>query len=71
MLTLDCYEKTKFLEYQITKAIKENEQGRSVEKIRRELGINRDTFYRWPKKYSGLEVSHLKRLNVLRMEIGS
>ena len=63
--------KTKFTEYQITKAIKENEQGRSVEKIRRELGIDLDTFYWWPKKYSGLEASHLRRLNVFGMEIGS
>ncbi|MFN4085939.1 MAG: transposase [Spirosomataceae bacterium] len=60
--------KTKFTEHQIIKAIKENEQGRSVEEISRELGINRVTFYGWRKKYSGMEASHLKRLKELEDE---
>ena len=43
--------KSKFTESQIIKAIKENEAGRSVEEISRELGINKGTFYNWRKKY--------------------
>lgn len=60
--------KTKFTESQIIKALKENEAGRSVEEISRELGINKGTFYNWRKKYGGMEVSHLKRLKELEAE---
>lgn len=51
--------KSKFSESQIIKALKENEAGRSVEVISRELGINKGTFYAWRKKYGGMELSHL------------
>lgn len=43
--------KTRFTERQIITAIKANEQGRKVEDISRELGINPGTFYNWRKKY--------------------
>ena len=59
---------SKFTESQIIKALKENESGRSVEEISRELGINKGTFYNWLKKYGGMEVSHLKRLKELEDE---
>lgn len=60
--------KSKFTESQIVKALKENESGRSVEDISRELGINKGTFYNWRKRYGGMEVSHLKRLKELESE---
>jgi putative transposase len=60
--------KSKFTESQIIKALKENEGGRSVEEISRELGVNKGTFYNWRKRYSGMEVSHLKRLKELESE---
>ncbi len=60
--------KSKFTESQIIKALKENEAGRSVEEISRDLGINKGTFYNWRKKYGGMEVSHLKRLKELEAE---
>ena len=60
--------KSKFSESQIIKALKQNEAGRSVEEISRELGINNGTFYNWRKKYGGMEVSHLKRLKELEAE---
>jgi len=60
--------KSKFTESQIIRALKENEAGRSVEEISRELGINKGTFYNWRKKYGGMEVSHLKRLKELEAE---
>lgn len=59
---------SKFTESQIIKALKENEGGRSVEEISRELKINKGTFYNWRKKYGGMEVSHLKRLKELEDE---
>ena len=60
--------KSKFSETQIIKALKENEAGRKVEDISRELGISTGTFYQWRKKYSGMEASHLKRLKELESE---
>lgn len=60
--------KTKFTESQIIKALKENEQGRSVPEIARELGIDKSAFYYWRNKYGGMETSHLKRLRELEEE---
>ena len=60
--------KTKFTEIQIVKAIKEAESGRSVADISRELGINPQTFYKWKKKYSGMDGDQLKRLKELEEE---
>lgn len=60
--------KSKFTESQIIKAIKENEAGRKVEEISRELGINPGTFYNWRKKYGGMEVSQLKEMKELQQE---
>ena len=60
--------KSKFSKSQIIKALKENEAGRSVEEISRELGINKGTFYNWRNRYGGMEVSHLKRLKELEAE---
>jgi putative transposase len=60
--------RSKFSESQIIKALKENESGRSVEEISRELGVSVGTFYSWRKKYGGMEVSHMKRLKELEAE---
>ena len=60
--------KSKFTESQIIKSLKENEGGRSVEDISRELGISKGTFYTWRKRYGGMEVHHVKELKELREE---
>jgi len=60
--------KSKFSESKIIKSLKENEGGRSVEEISRELGISKGTFYSWRKQYGGMEVRHLKELKELRDE---
>jgi putative transposase len=60
--------KSKFTESQIVKAIKENEAGRSVDDLCRELGIAKGTFYNWRKKYAGMEAQDLKRLKELEAE---
>jgi len=60
--------KSKFTESQIIKAIKEIEGGRTVDEVARELKVSKGTIYTWRKKYSGMEVSHLKRLKELEEE---
>ena len=60
--------KSKFTESQIIKAIKENESGRSVDEISRELGISNGTFYAWRNKYAGMVAQQLKRLKELEEE---
>ena len=59
---------TRFTESQIIKALKENEQGRKVEDLCRELGVHKGTFYNWRKKYSGMDASQLKELKELKEE---
>ena len=49
--------KARFTESQIIKIIKEYESG-----------ISKATLYNWRKKYSGMEVSQLKRLKELEAE---
>lgn len=60
--------KTRFTESQILRSLKENESGRSVEDISRELGIHKGTFYNWRKQYSGMDASQLKELKELKSE---
>lgn len=60
--------KTKFTEAQIVKALKEAEAGRPVSEVSRELGINKQTFYNWKKKYSGMNGDQLRRLKELEDE---
>ncbi len=60
--------KTIFTESQILKALKENQQGRSVSDVSRELGIEKSTFYYWKKKYGVMELHQLSRLKELEDE---
>lgn len=60
--------KSKFTEAQIVFAIKQSEQGVTVEEICRKMGISEATFYNWKKKYGGLGVSELRELWMLKDE---
>ena len=60
--------KQRFTESQIVQAIKEYEGGKKAEAICRDLGITRNTFYNWKKKYSGLDGDQLRRLKELEEE---
>jgi putative transposase len=59
---------SKFSESQIIMALKENEQGRALGDVSRELGIDKSTFYYWRKKHVGMEQQQLKRLKELEEE---
>jgi putative transposase len=60
--------KSKFSPNQIAQILKEFEEGKSVEELSREHGINRATFYQWRKRYGGMEASELKRVKELEEE---
>lgn len=59
---------SRFSEEQIINVIKEAAGGIAVSEICRKHGISSWTFYRWRKRYSGLEVSEAKRLRELEAE---
>lgn len=60
--------KARFTEEQILKVLKEYQTGKKVTDISREYGISDVTFYNWKSKYSGVELSELKRLRDLESE---
>lgn len=62
--------KKRFSEEQIHKVLKESESGVSILDICRKYGISGNTFYRWRSKYSGMELSDLKRMKALEKENG-
>ena len=60
--------KSNFTETQIVNALKEYEAGKSTKDLCRELGISHATFYKWNKKYGGMESQDLKKLKELEEE---
>ncbi|MDB5119036.1 MAG: transposase [Sphingobacteriales bacterium] len=60
--------KSTFSPEQISKILKEFDQGKSTEQISREHGVSKATFYKWRQRYGGLEASELKRLKELEEE---
>lgn len=61
--------KSKFTEVQIVAILAQYEQGIKVTDICREHGISQATFYQWQRKYSGMDVSDLKRLKEMEQEL--
>lgn len=60
--------KSRFPETQIVAALKEFDAGKPAADICRALGINKQTFYNWKNKYSGMEAQDLRRLKELEEE---
>ncbi len=60
--------KSRFTDEQIAFALKQAETGASVTEVCRKMGISEATFYNWKRKFGGLGVSELRRLNQLEEE---
>jgi putative transposase len=55
---------------QIVAIVKQAEMGMSVAELIRRVGISEQTFYRWKKQYSNLEVDQVRQLKQLQDENG-
>ena len=55
-------------ESEMVKALKELESGVSVKVVARNHRVTRATLYNWKSKYSGMDVSQVKRLKELEEE---
>jgi putative transposase len=60
--------RSRFSESQIVTILKEAESGGPLEELSRQHGFSKATFYKWKAKYSGMDVSTLKRLRELEEE---
>lgn len=60
--------KSRYIEEQISYALKQAETGTSVAEVIRRMGISEQTFYRWKELYAGLGVGELRRLKLLEEE---
>jgi putative transposase len=58
---------SRFSEEQIVTALKLAESS-SIDEVCRKLGVTRTTFYRWKKKYGGMDVNDARRLKQLEDE---
>lgn len=55
---------------QMVAVLKQGEVGVPVVEVRRRVGITEQTFYRWKKKYVGLEIDQVRQLRQLQEENG-
>jgi putative transposase len=57
--------KSKFTERQVIAILNEHARGKKAAVVCRDHGISKPTFYQWKSKYSGMDVSQLKRVKEL------
>ena len=60
--------RSRFTEEQIIGILREADAGAQVRELVRRHGITETTFYRWRKKYGGMDVAEARRLKQLEDE---
>ena len=60
--------KSRFTPEQIIGILQEVEAGATTAEVCRRYGVHEVTFYRWRRKYGGLQVSDAQRLKALEEE---
>ena len=60
--------KKRFAAEQIVAILKQAELGIPIVELIRQVGVSEQTFYRWKKKYRGLEVDQVRQLKQMREE---
>ncbi|OFZ83159.1 MAG: transposase [Bdellovibrionales bacterium RIFOXYD1_FULL_53_11] len=58
----------RFTEEQIIQVLKEGAAGMPVKELCRKYGVSDATIYKWKAKFSGMEVSDVRRLRALEDE---
>lgn len=58
----------KYTDEQILAIVQEHQGGVTAKEVIRRHGISLDTFYRWKRKYSGVDKGELQRLKALEDE---
>jgi len=60
--------KKRFAVEQIVAILKQAELGIPIVELIRQVGVSEQTFYRWKKKYSGLEIDQVRQLKQMGKE---
>ena len=60
--------KKRFAVEQIVAILKQAELGIPIVELTRHVGVSEQTFYRWKKKYSGLEIDQVRQLKQMGEE---
>jgi putative transposase len=67
-LTEDLQMKKRFTEEEVIGILREADGGTQIREVCRRHNITEQTFFRWRRRYGGLEVSDARRLKVLEAE---
>ena len=60
--------KKRFTEEQIAYALAQESTGQTIAEICRKLGVSKQTFYRWKRKFGSVRVAEVRRLKQLEGE---